>query len=115
MREQGTLFVGVSLGASVNSVGMQLDNVTRISFQSVITGSPAGSLKLQCSNDLTNDPSAVVNWQDYVSSSQAVSGAGLNMLELTAVNVKWVRLAYDFNAGTGNITTNFYSILDGKE
>ena len=115
MREQGTLFSNDSLAASINSSGMQLDNVTRISFQSIITGSPVGSLNLQCSNDLVNDVASVVNWQDYVSSSQAVNGVGLNMLELTAVNVKWVRLKYTRTSGSGNITTNFYSILDGKE
>jgi hypothetical protein len=115
MIEQGKAIPSTSVASTVYSEGMQLDNVTRISFQSILAGSPVGTIKLQVSNDLVNLPADVVNWQDYTGASSAISASGLHLFEVTSINVKWIRLAYIATSGTGTIESNFCSILDGRE
>ena len=111
LREQGQLFNAVDLSSSQTSTGMMLDNVKAISIQSVFSGAPNGTIKIQCCNDLTDDPSLVVNWQDYDAASQTVVAAGNVMWEFDPIRVKWIRLVYTRASGSGALSSNFYSVV----
>jgi hypothetical protein len=77
-----TLLAAGDMAGSLNSNGVDLQQIFMFAIQAVYTGAPVGTLKLQVSNDdvqpsSTSNPSAnVVNWVDYTGSSQAISAAG---------------------------------------
>lgn len=103
------------MSASINSVGIILDQIPLASIHAVWTGSPVGTLKLQVSNDLVKIPVSgsadmaanVVNWTDYTGSSQAVSGAGDFMFNLLSNGYYWIRLVYTRSSGTGTLNVTF--------
>lgn len=71
-------------------------------IQAVWTGSPVGNLKVQFSNDLTDNPTKVTNWT--TASTQAISAAGDYTADIQS-GAKWVRLLYSRTSGTGTITS----------
>lgn len=84
------------------------------SFQTVLTGAPVGTLKLQMSNDVGTITSAadhtglgVVNWTDITGSSFAVAAAGNWGWDYTVPGFRWVRLVYTPTSGTGTISVTF--------
>lgn len=101
---------GVMTGTTVlNSAAQQLVNIFAYSIQGIITGSAAGTIKLQASNDQAFAPSVPTNWTDITGSSQSVSGAGTVMWNvLSNPSYAWVRVVYTNATGTGTLTLNFF-------
>lgn len=101
------------MGASINSIGVDLQQLNLNSIQAVFTGSPVGTLSIQVSNDNVavaagaNPAANVVNWSDYTGSSSAVSGAGNLTYNLTFAGYRWVRLVYTRSSGTGTLNATF--------
>lgn len=99
-----------SMGASTNSIGIDLNQILNCSIQAVWTGTPTGTLKIQVSNDnvpygTSSNPSAnVVNWTDYTGSSQSLSGSAGNFVwNMLDSGYRWIRLVYTRSSGTGTI------------
>lgn len=93
-----------------NIVRVRYSDCDRLSFHSIISGSPNGSLILQISNDLVEDERLVVNWADYPDSLLNILGITQDVLNVSEISFRWVRMAYIFNSGDGFITTNFVMI-----
>lgn len=101
--------------ASLNSVGIDLNQTVLYSIQAVFTGAPVGTLKLQISNDFVATPtagganlaSAVTHWTDYTGSSYSVSAAGDFAWNVFDVGYRWVRMVYTKTSGTGSLTATF--------
>lgn len=80
------------------------------SIQVVITGTAAGVLKLQGSDDPVPDSDfrvrtyPVVNWTDIDDSSEPVTGAGTVVYNVRGVFYNWVRVVYTAASGTGTMT-----------
>lgn len=82
-----------------------------ISIQAVITGTAAGTLNLQGSNDFGNVPpggpdrgQGVTNWTDIAGSSAPVTGAGTVTWNFQGVYYKWIRMVYTASSGTGTMS-----------
>lgn len=92
-----------------------LAHVFGYSIQAVITGSAAGTLKLQGSSDPVPDSNfnvvsyPVSNWTDIVNSSEPVTGAGTVIYNVEGVFYNWVRVVYTSSSGTGTMTIRFNS------
>lgn len=105
-----------NMASTINSLGVDLNQIPLFSIQAVFTGSPVGTLKLQISNDIVNPISTgqqaaeVVNWTDYTGSSTAVSGAGNFVWNCLESGYRWVRLVYTPASGTGTLNAT----LSGK-
>jgi len=101
MRFAPIIAIPVQAADSVNSAAIPTENILNVSAQLVATGSAAGTLKFQCSNDnpvAGNTPPT--NWSDIPSATVSVSGAGVFLIPDTAICYQWVRLVYA-NSGTG--------------
>lgn len=94
----------VSMAASINSTGLDLQGRTSYSIHSVFTGSPVGTIKVQISNDLVSEASSVSTWTDYTGSSTAISAAGDLFYKIQRNGERWARLVYTFSSGSGSLT-----------
>lgn len=100
---------------SFNSPAGLLAHVFGFSIQAIITGTAAGTMKLQGSNDPVPDsdfPSTPVwtptNWTDVANSSEPVTGAGTLMYDFNQCpGYNWVRVVYTSSSGTGTISLRF--------
>ena len=94
------LWDSASLGASIQTAGL---DVTRLIYASIAidwTGTPTGTIQLQAKN---GDSS----WIDITGQSQALAGSsGAVMFSLTILPWEQIRLAYARTSGTGTITAN---------
>jgi hypothetical protein len=98
----------VSMGASINSSGIDLNQQMIYAIQAVWTGTPAGTLKIQVSNDIVPVASSVVNWTDYTGSSQTLSGsAGDFVWNVLNVGYRWMRLVYTRSSSTGTLNVTY--------
>ena len=102
-----------SMSSSINSFGVDLNQVYLITFQAIWTGSPTGTLQIQLSCDNVQpvnipgiDPTAnVVNWTTITGSSVALAGsAGTYAWPIEDLGFRWVRAQYLFTSGTGSLT-----------
>lgn len=119
-----TVVSGVVLNANYTSTYTPLRNIVLYSISAIITGTPAGSIKLQASNDPeTNDtqynsgnkpPStAPTNWVDIANSSFSLSSAGETMWNVSAAGYNFVRIVYTDTSG-GTSTAVMKIIFNGK-
>jgi len=96
---------------NLTSDAFWLDQIYVIALQATITGTTAGTIKLQGSADLgtqfPNNPAAgagISTWTDIVNSSTPVTGAGSVTWNFQGVGYEWIRCVYSVSSGTGNIT-----------
>lgn len=108
---QVLLNAGNAAGNLTTIAGL-LAHVFAFSIQVVITGTAAGTLTLQGSNDPVPDanfPSTPVwtptNWTEIANSSEPVSGAGTVMYDFNQTpGFNWVRVVFTSSSGTGTMT-----------
>ncbi len=100
------VFNAQSAGASVNSSAVYSGYMVTASVQAVTTGTAVGTLKLQYSNDPGSPLERTVpaNWSDVPS---AVSSAGTYAIGKLDISYNWLRLAFTYTSGAGNITTAY--------
>jgi hypothetical protein len=104
-----------SMGASFNSDAIYLGHIVNFSIQSVFTGTPNGSFKLQYSNDKgvedkTNggwSAAGISTWTDDAASVIAVTAAGDAMWDVQNSGPRWVRLVWTRTSSTGSATIRF--------
>jgi hypothetical protein len=107
------LFDDTSLGASFESSAILAHRFGGFNIQLVFTGSPVGTFKLQCCNDVTYDPgvAATKTWDDIPDSEQAVSAAGSHTW-IVSDRYKWVRVAWVRTSGTGTCDATFFAVQE---
>lgn len=111
------------MNATINSSPMQLLDSFIYSLQIFFTGTPAGSFKLQASDDPAaaavsnfNKTSLPTNWSDVANSSITVSAAGNVMWDYSWPGYNWVRAVYtDTSGGTSTaiITSSTFNAKGG--
>lgn len=106
-----TLLNSGNASGNLTSSALYLDQMYGFAMQAVVTGTAAGTIKLQGSvdfgprsNALVDDGSNISNWNDVSGSSQAVTGAGTVTWNFNGVFYKWVRCVYTSTSGTGTLT-----------
>jgi hypothetical protein len=101
------------LDASVNQnlPPVWLGHIMHYSVQLVVAGSPAGTFKLQASNDpgrinstTSSNQVPITNWTD-LSISTTISAAGTVLLRDSNCGYNWVRVVWTPSSGTGSITS----------
>ncbi len=113
MRFDNTLIVNASdASVTIISSPVTLESIYGFAIQSVFTGSPVGTLKLQASCDPGTVTAGaygtnVNNWNDIPGYSTAISSSGNTMYNLDAQFYKWVRLVYTATSGTGTLSARF--------
>jgi len=89
---------------TINSADLHL-----ASAQVVITGTAAGAVKLQASNDAPTS-GAVSNWSDISGATVSVSGAGAYLIPELDVCYNHLQAVFTRSSGTGTITVNVHLI-----
>ncbi len=108
MRQVNNNIIPIQSAATVTSAIMDSRNLFYMSAQIAATGSAAGTLKIQVSNDekpvLANDTAwQPTNWSDLSGASVSVSGAGAFLIPKTDLCYQYIRAVYT-NSGTGTIS-----------
>lgn len=98
-----------SLGASFNGAAILVDQVYGFSMHMIYTGTPNGTLKIQCSNDVTTNELLVTNWSDITGASAAITTAGNTFFNVDQVYFKWIRVTYTRTSGTGALDVNYFA------
>lgn len=109
-----------SMGATVNSNGMDVSGASLFSCQAVWTGggSPVGTFTVEVSNDDVqkstsgNDSANVTNWTTYGNSSIAISGDGDLGYNIDGLAYRWARIKYTRTSGTA--TLNIHCITKSE-
>jgi len=125
MRNSGPIQLAkaVTMNANINSSGIYLNQTFVYAIQAIWTGASAsGTVKIQVSCDnvppvlyssmggTAKDPAAnVVNWIDYPSTTQNVSGPGSFFWNFSDAGYPWVKLVFSYNSGTGSLTVNAWT------
>lgn len=101
----------LDLSIAQNLSAVWLGHIAHYSIQLVYTGSPAGTFKLQASNDpgqinSTNsaNQAPINNWTDIADSAVTVSGSGNNMWTVQNSGYNWVRVVWTASGGNGSLT-----------
>lgn len=87
--------------------------VFQCSAQLVATGSAAGTLKLQFSNDVVPTPVAPTNWNDITDATVSVAGIGSYGIEKTELCYNYIRAVYtDSSSGmaTGTVVVQVFTL-----
>lgn len=103
--------VAVSMAADFQLRALWLGHICNYSIQLVFTGSPTGTLSLQCSNDPgtpdgaapANQATGVTNWTDIPSSDQSITDGGNHTWDVSNAGYTWVRAIYSSASGTGSL------------
>jgi hypothetical protein len=97
-------FSGVNAASNQNSSPMDSSSVTALSVQAVSTGTAAGTLQVQVSND----PPGVTptNWSNLSGASVSISGAAVYLIPFVNIAYQWVRLSYTASSGTGTLSAS---------
>lgn len=93
---------------SVASDAILIDQIYGYSLQCTYSGAPSGSLRVQASNDLTNNPDDVSDWDDVGDSVVAISASGDTFYNLDAQFYKYFRVKYDRLSGSGSLTVVYF-------
>jgi hypothetical protein len=94
----------------ISSSAFWVPHLDNFAIQAVWTGTPTGTLKLQCSCDkgsgnVSEERGAPTNWTDIVGSSQSTAGAaGSNVWNVQNAGYRWVRVVFTFGSGTGSLS-----------
>lgn len=104
-----TLLSGANAAVNQTSAAVDCSYVIAASLQVVSTGTAAGTVKLQASNDAPG-PGSPSNFTDIPSASVAVAGAGSYLIPKLDISYQYIRAVYTFTSGTGTITLNLKSI-----
>lgn len=96
------LLTNGDMSGNLTSTNLSLLQVFGFSIQAVWTGTPTGTLQLNCSND-------GVNWDMVQNSAQSLTGsAGHFTWNVTSSNYRWVQLTYTATSGSGSLTVNAF-------
>lgn len=110
MRQINDNIVPVQAAATVTTAALPALNLFYCSAQIAATGSAAGTLKFQASNDDPVAANAVpVNWSDIPGATVTVSGVGAFLIPKIELSYQYVRLVY-INTGTGTISIVFKAL-----
>jgi len=107
---QATELLAADASADVASTGFDSSSVAALSVQATATGTIAGTLKVQFSNDPVLAVEQVTHWSDVPNKSVSVSGAGTVIIDRFDCCYSFMRLFYDATSGAGGIQANIKTI-----
>jgi len=113
MRQVHIQALASQTAATVNSAAIPAMNLFYCSAQIAATGSAAGTLVIQASNDdLSGEPTLVpTNWSSIATATVSVAGAGAYLIPTITLCYQYVRVSYT-NTGAGTIAVTFKALGD---
>lgn len=104
------------MSTTITTPGVDLQGANNYSIQAVFTGTPAGVMSLNISNDLVpvgpdgNPAMNVVNWSYYTGSSVLISSPGNWQWKIDAGGERWAQVVWTPSGGsTGTLTSITFS------
>jgi hypothetical protein len=80
-------------------------------LQVVATGTIAGAVKLQYSNDPVQSPAVPTNWSDIPSATVTLTGtAGVFSIPKTDLCYNWVQAVFTASGGAGTVTATLQGV-----
>lgn len=111
------LINAVAANANINSTIAWADKIVRASFQVSTTGTAAGSLQVQVSNDIAVGayPNKFIptNWGNLGSALSVTTGPAVFFISETEMSYEYIRVVYTDStsgAATGTITVRMKSM-----
>lgn len=106
------------MNANLASTPVPLLDIYGFAIQAVYTGTPTGTLKLQCSCDPFKNngitPPAPTNWTDVTDSSTSISSAGSYVWNVTGAFYNFVRVVYtDGSSGSSTAVLTIRMVVKG--
>ena|SRR5271165_2313668 len=100
----GSSNIPTDMTVPINSLAVNLDSIVSYSIQAIFSGSPAGSLQLQSSDDtpLAQIPAAN-SWTVITDSVQGISAAGTYVVNVELPAYSFVRLQWIPTGGSGTL------------
>jgi hypothetical protein len=93
-----------------NSIIVDAQNLHLASLHVTMTGTAAGTVKFQASNDEPRNGTAPSNWVDISGATVSVSAAGQFLIPKLDVCYNFMRAVYTFTSGTGTVTAKMHMI-----
>lgn len=94
--------ISTAMASTINGPDINVNLYQDFSLFVKWSGTPTGTLKLQCSNDVGD---SVTDWEDVPGSSVSVAGAaGQQVWNYTRAPFRWVRLVWTASSGSGTFT-----------
>lgn len=101
---------GADASSNKNSVAVDCQNMSFAGVVVKMTGTAAGSVKIQVSNDEPTTSAGPSNWVDVSGATVSVSAAGTFIIPKLDICYQWIRLVYTFSSGTGTVTASLHMI-----
>lgn len=99
-----------AVAISTNSVEIKSDWQVACSVQVIATGTIAGAVKLQFSNDAQGVAGLPTNWSDISGATVTLTGtAGVFSIPKTEICYNFMRVVLTVSGGTGTATANYHS------
>jgi hypothetical protein len=95
------LLSAVDGGVTEASAGISVGFYQDFTVHAFTTGTAAGTLVIQGSNDVSATPS---NWADVASTSAAMTSSTPYLKSVSNAPFEWIRVSYSGASGTGNLT-----------
>lgn len=111
MRQVVDIIIKAQTAATLTSAAVDARNLFEVSAQVVTTGTGAGTLKIQASNDAPQGSVGPQNWSDITGASVAATGAGAFLIPKTDLCYEYIRFVYT-NTGTGTVLVQFKALGD---
>jgi hypothetical protein len=113
---QGSVLSGVT--ATSNSAAIDASNLYSASVQIVGTGSLAGTVKIQASNDSPiglaghngGTPFVPTNWTDIPGATAALSAGSSALVPTTLICYQFIRVVFTASGGTGTASATIKTI-----
>lgn len=110
MRQVNINVIPPQTAATITSTPIPALNLFSCSVMGVATGSAAGTIVLQASNDdFVSGAETPINFAAITGATVSVSGAGTVIIPKLDVCYQWLRIVYT-NTGTGTISVVFKAI-----
>lgn len=101
----------ISASRNSNPIGIQDLTYGLLNIHVVTTGTAAGTLNIQFSNDdggtTTPSSATITNWNTDTTYTTSVSGAGNYTFNVPSAGARWCRIAYTASSGTGTIAARW--------
>lgn len=101
---------GADASSNKNSVAIDSQNMSFASVVVKMTGTAAGTVKIQASNDEPTTSAGPNNWVDISGATVSVSAAGTFIIPKLDICYNFIRVVYTFTSGTGTVTASLHMI-----
>jgi len=99
-----------AVAVSTNSISLDSSFQMACSVQVVATGTIAGAVKIQYSNDEQKTFGLPTNWSDVPSATVTLTGtAGVFSIPKTELCYNFTRVVFTQSGGTGTVSANYHS------